>query len=94
MDEVYERLILLGCYFMSIYYNFMLRVTCITARNGWNDRRNVSFESRNGLLHLLSFNMCSHVDFTSCRNRKFILVSYHEDYNFMLRVPFVTVSNG
>jgi hypothetical protein len=31
--------------------------------------------------------------FARCRNRKFILVSYHKDYNFMLRVTYVTVSN-
>jgi hypothetical protein len=40
-------------------YNFMLRVTYVTVSNGWHDRINVSFESRNGLLHLLSFIMFS-----------------------------------
>jgi hypothetical protein len=40
-------------------YNFMLRVTYVTVSNGCHDRSNVSFESRNWLLRLLSLIMCS-----------------------------------
>jgi hypothetical protein len=39
-------------------YNFMLRVTYVTVSDGCHDRNNVSFESRNWLLHLLSLIMC------------------------------------
>jgi hypothetical protein len=75
-------------------YTFMLPVTCITARNECHDRKNVRFASSRWLLHLLSSIMCCYVFFACCRNRKFILVSYLEDYNFMLQCTFVTASNG
>jgi hypothetical protein len=76
-------------------YNFMLRVTCITTSNRCHDKNKVRFESRRWLLHLLSSMMfcltwTSLVVATGIK----LLVSYHEDYNFMLQVTFVTDSNG
>jgi hypothetical protein len=68
----------------------MVRVTYLTVRNGYHDMKNVSYESRNGVLHEFLSIMCCRTCFFACSgNGLEILASYHDDYTFMLRDTYI-----